>query len=547
VTLPKLGSSRLSRRVKGALAAQASASSDKPLEVELNPKQYRFHAHCGNYVRIGEREGYEFSYTLYGGAAGGGKTHAICESALLTASEEPGSVIAIMRNTRVNLEASTLRGVFLQFVCPEGSDKWNRLGIDWNKQDNIMTLHGTADPSRDLPPSQIWWLGAQSGDGQRDKSWEKFLSTQFSRIYCDEGGQLQESTVEILPSRCRLHRPGVVIRNEPVFKRDPLGNLVTDGNGDPVVDRVEPRRGYRLGIKFASNPSPNWLKTWFLDEKRYNHLFIPAGIGDNLHNLPIDYRRQFDSMPDYLRRRMLDGDWTAFEGQVWPGGVTPIHRLEGLELSSLSPKWWSAIMAVDPGLNDPTAAVWAVYRFDDDYQAIVFLADYLQREATVESHAANFRLIETRLGLDRWPSITRLIDPDANKRTLSGGPTQNVRSMFADQDFHFVNAPNGTEAKTLSMARALRIDPDRRHPVTDEPGAPLVFWRFPDCKASAANLNALEWDNSASRDGTQQWANRNKHLPDVQSYVTAWLRLREKKTERRPMPERYRIRYEEYA
>lgn len=530
------GSSRLSRRVKGALDAQAASAGDGPLEIELNPKQWRFHEHCGPYRIVGNREGYELSYTLYGGAASGGKTHAICESALLTAQEEPGSVIAIMRNTRVNLEASTLRGVFLQYVCKENGPRWNSLAIDWNKQDNIMTLHGTEDRKRGLPPSQIWWIGAQSGDGQRDKSWEKFLSTQFSRMYLDEACQINESVVNVLPSRIRLHRPGKLIRMEPIYQRDETGRVVTDAKGEPVVLREEPRHGYRLGIKMASNPSPNWLKTWFVDEKRKNHLFIPAFISDNRHNLSVGYEDTFDTMSDVMKRRMLDGDWSAFDDQVFPGGVSAAHRIHELDLSVISPNWWSAIMACDPGLNDPTAAVWAIYRFDGDFQTIIFLADYQQRESTVENHAVNFRRIEERLGLNRWPSITRLIDPDANKRTLAGGTTKTVRSMFLDHGLNFSNAPNSTEAKTFSMSSMLKPSDETCHPITGQRGCPKVFWNMPACSESAAAINALEWDTSVSRDGSQSWTNKNKHLPDVTTYITAYLWNRNRKTERRPMP-----------
>lgn len=527
----RFGGARLSRRDKAAQESLAAVarSCPNPVEFAMSPKQFDFHAHCGPYVTMDDGlEGYELSYDLYGGAAGGGKSRAACDSALLTCVEEPGSRIAIMRKTKRSLDISTKR-VFLDYACPENSEKWQRLGISWNKQDDLMTLLATGDASRGLPPSTIEWIGIQTSEGERNQAWERFLSTQYSRIYIDEAGESPEEIAAMLPTRCRLHRPGVVIR---------------------VDETGRPCKGYRLGLKFTSNPNPGWLKRWFIDpiplEEPYK--FIQSGISDNRKNLPPGYEKQFSHLPEYLRKRFLDGDWSAFEGQVFPGGVNGLHALDPIDATSLSPKWWNIIQAVDPGLNDPTAAVWAAYRFDDEYQAIVFLEDYLERESTVEGHAMRFREVEMRLGLDRFPHITRLIDPDANKRTLAAADRDaNVVRMFAEFGLHFQNAPNSTWAKTLTMSRALRTDPDRRHPATGEAGAPMAFFCLPACRRTAAAITDLQWDRYGGDEESQTWANRNKHLPDVATYVTAYLRTRERKTERRPMPSRYRMRYEEYA
>ena len=547
----KFGGSRQSRREKAAQEAlrEAAMTCPGPLEFTMSPKQYEFHAHCGEYRDDGVLPpGYELSHDLFGGAAGGGKSRAICDSALLTAYEEPGSRIAILRKTKKSLDAST-KQVFLDFACPEGGTKWTRLGISWNKQDDIMTLLATAAPDRDLPPSEIWWLGIQTSEGQRNEAWERFLSTQFSRIYIDEAAEAEEEIVAMFPTRCRLYRPGKIIRLEQIYRRDGAGNIETGPDGNPVVERVEPRYGYRLGMKYASNPAPNWLKRWFVDPKplREPYKFIQSKISDNRKNLPPGYEKTFERLPDYLRKRFLDGDWTAFEGQVFPGGVTELHVLRDIDPFSLSPKWWQIIQAVDPGLNDPTAAVWAAFRFDEHYRAIVFLEDYLERESTIEAHAMRFKAIEERLGLSRWRNIERIIDPEANKRSLTN-VEQTVRSMFADCGLFYENAPNGTDAKTFSMAKALEIDTERRNPMTGETGAPLVYFTMPGCRRTASALTDLQWSSVCGGDGGQEWVNRNKHLPDVATYITALLRTRERKTERgTAFRSRYSMRYEEYA
>lgn len=76
-------------------------------------------------------------------------------------------------------------------------------------------------------------------------------------------------------------------------------------------------------MRCASNPGDighGWVKKRFVDAVPGAGLlsveYIPAKVTDNPY-IGQDYIRQLQEKPEALRRAYLEGDWNAFEGQVF--------------------------------------------------------------------------------------------------------------------------------------------------------------------------------------------------------------------------------------
>jgi hypothetical protein len=106
----------------------------------------------------------------------------------------------------------------------------------------------------------------------------------------------------------------------------------------------------------ASNPDPGWLKYRFIDQKKEDHVFVPALPKDNPH-LPPDYVPRLQRVfPDEWQKRFLEGDWGAFEGA---NNVFPYAAIQD-----------ALIKTVRPGT--PKEIGVDVARYGDDESVIAF-------------------------------------------------------------------------------------------------------------------------------------------------------------------------------
>lgn len=451
----------------------------------MSPKQLEFH----NHAEVDKDGNPVIAYTYYGGGMGGGKSHAIGASALWKAVFEPGAQIAVFRLRETDVISTTLK-VFLGKVCIPGSELWNWCGIDWNKSKNTFTISRNQKPG--VPPSQIHFFGLTTSGGSNSESFGKLLSDEFTHVYIDEAYEIDEDIMGILPTRVRLSRPGMK---------------------------------YSYSIKICSNPAPGWIYEWFIGTPIPNSKFIQALFTDNLRNLPQEYASSFDRMTEAQRRRFKDGDHNAFDGQVWPGGVGDKHLIDPIEVASLRPEEWKFIQSVDPGLNDPTAALWCVYNYENDL--LIVLQEYELEETDVSDHATRFKIIESQIPFQYH--VTRIIDPAAGQRSLaSTDMASNVLRLFKRHGLYYKRAANSIQIKTISMNERLANSPLRCHPLTGKPGCPGILFVEEATKKTRKAISGMMWEET--RGEKPKWKNRNKHLVDCATYATAHL-SRSKKRE----------------
>jgi hypothetical protein len=86
--------------------------------------------------------------------------------------------------------------------------------------------------------------------------------------------------------------------------------------------------------------------------------FIPAKVYDNKILTAANplYVAQLMSLPEKLRKAMLDGNWDVFEGQYYPEFDREIHVVSPHEI----PQWWRRFRSLDYGLDCCACYWWAV-------------------------------------------------------------------------------------------------------------------------------------------------------------------------------------------
>ena len=228
--------------------------------------------------------------TLYGGAAGGGKSYGQIVDALLYALKYPGSKQLILRRTYRELERSLI-GTALT-VYPRGL-------YAYNASNHIMTFknHSIVD----------------FGFCHNENDVYIYQSAEYDVIRFDELTHFTEQMYLYLISRCR-------------------------GAND-----------YPKHIKSSTNPcgiGHAWVKSRFIDIAPPNTLytsangtriFIPATVQENrfLMDTDPDYIKRLENLSERDKQALLYGDWDIFEGQYfteWTG----ISVTQPIELPTIS-------------------------------------------------------------------------------------------------------------------------------------------------------------------------------------------------------------------
>lgn len=315
---------------------------------------------------------------LYGGAAGGGKSYAICWDALVRCLRYKGTHAYLFRRTYPELK-KTLIATMLQIVP-------KKLGRYRSGDYEMQLLNGSVIHFCHL---------SDEGEGLL-----KYQGAEIQWLYFDELTHFTQAMYEYL--RTRLRAP----------KRM---NIV------PCV-------------RCASNPGGpghSWVKAYFVDstdigkkivmreielldpdtgemiKQTTTVQYIPATVKDNPH-ISKDYWFELAQKPPKLRDALLYGKWDAFEGQAFPEFENdPAHYEDRIWTHVIAPfdipYWWPRYVSFDHGYSRPFSfGVWAV---DPDGRAYRYKELYGCKPG------------EPNTGLKKSPGeigrmLTELIDPE---------------------------------------------------------------------------------------------------------------------------------------
>lgn len=268
--------------------------------------------------------------TLFGGAAGGGKSYGQLVDALLYSLKYKKSKQIIFRSTFADLEKSLIRTSL--DLYPLSIAEYNSSKHTWKFKNGSIIDFGYIQYEKDV---------------------YQYQSAEYDVIRFDELTHFTEFMYTYLISRCRGANP------------------------------------YPKYIKSSTNPGGvghNWVKERFIDIGMPNtihtckmetgetttRIFIPSLVQDNKFMLIYDpdYIKRLDALPEKERKALKYGNWDIFDGQFFSEFRRDIHVVEPFEV----PKDWLIYFTMDYGL-DMLAGLWIAVDYNNN--AYVFREVYI--------------------------------------------------------------------------------------------------------------------------------------------------------------------------
>ena len=263
------------------------------------------------------------SEILYGGAAGGGKSHSIRWDGYEFCVRNPGCVAVLVRQTLPQLEKNHIRKVRTELPKALGEYNETKKVFRFANGSIMQFQHLEYDKDiNDFQGDEIHWLGI------------------------DEAALLKPEHIAEIRSRLRLGSW------KPREGEKRLPRLVMGSNpGGPAHLWLK---------KHFIDPSPPETVFDYVTEVRgravkKTRIFIPATMRDNSY-LDVEYEAQFSEMPEWKQKQFVDGDWNVVPGAYFDCWG-PEHVVEPFEV----PGWWPKWRSCDWGFATPfSVGEWTV-------------------------------------------------------------------------------------------------------------------------------------------------------------------------------------------
>jgi phage terminase large subunit len=384
--------------------------------------------------------------TMYGGAAGGGKSAAICAEAVTYCLEHPGARVYIFRRTIPELKQSILPEIYKQ--CADYMNVAH--GMKYNGQDRRFEFKNGST-------IQLAYL-----ENEVDKY--RYQSAEIHLLLFDELTHFLQDEYEYLKTRVR-------------------------GTG-----------GYPLKVMCATNPGNvghGWVKSYFIDvapsetmftdRQGRTRIFIPAKVSDHVSaEFVKSYTANLQAISDPdLRRALLEGDWDIFAGQAFGEWKRedeegkPYHVVQPFAI----PEHWVKWFAYDWGFNTYAAGTW--FARDPSADRIYVYREFYESAMPVSQQA------ETILMLDKYEQIRmRLADPSIWQHHGSVETGENVAQIFEKSGLIFQPANNDRKAGKNIIHEMLA-------PAAD--GLPRLQV-FSSCTNTIRTIPALPYDKNKPED-----------------------------------------------
>lgn len=401
--------------------------------------------------------------TLFGGAAGGGKSYGQLTDALLYALRYQKSKQIIFRSTFADLEKSLIR-VSLE-MYPQNIANYNSSKHTWKFANGSIIDFGYIQFEKDV---------------------YQYQSAEYDVIRFDELTHFTEFMYVYMISRCRGANP------------------------------------YPKRIKSSTNPGGvghAWVKERFIDigepnkihecqllpdsPKTSTRMFIPSLVTDNIFMLEYDpdYIDRLDALPEKERKALKFGNWDIHDGMFFPEFDRRVHVIEPF----IIPENWDRYIAMDYGL---------------DMFAVLFIAIDTKGKAYIynEIHKTNLIVSEARQALKsvmrHYKYRYKYAPPDLWNRNRDTG--KSTAELFHEGGVDLTKVSNNREAGWLNVKEWLKIK-KIRHEQTGELIEESNLKIFSNCLNLIKYLPQLQHDEKNPNDVAKE-PHEPTHITDALRY-----------------------------
>lgn len=420
------------------------------LDYRPTKKQKAFHASDADEV-------------LYGGAAGGGKSYAICWDAFMRCLKWPKTHAFLFRRTFPELEMTLVKTI--QQIVP------TQLGVYTQSFHEMRLINGSV--------LHFCHLSTEA-------DLNKYYGAEIHWLYFDELTHFTKGMYDLLRTRLR----------------------------------AEKKLGITPCVRSASNPGGpghSWVKQRFVDATNVGKdvlymdvessvlgttakrkiQYIPATVLDNPY-ITKDYVIELEQKPKALREALLQGKWDAFEGQAFPEFTDdPAHYADALFTHVIDPfpipLNWTRYVSFDHGYTRPFSfGCWAVdgdgraYRYKELYGCVPGEAN---TGVMITPHEIGYRLSEfledeVREGIH----VTGIADPAIWDRSRGTSVEEQIRQVLDAVTFR--KGDNTRMAGKMQLHERLKFDAD---------GRPMMYV-FSNCRDFIRTIPALTYDTRKVED-----------------------------------------------
>lgn len=390
---------------------------------EANPKQKRFYE--ARTMFIG-----------YGGAKGGGKTHAVRVKAALGAFTYPGIRVLILRKSYPELQSNHIEPM-LGMLPPE-----------------VISYNGTLHTIY-FENGSIIHFGHWSGDHSENE----YNGQEYDWIFMDEATQFTWRTFQYL---------GGLLRGVNDIPKRFYVTCNPGGVGHRWVKRLFIDKQY---ISDPDNPEAT--------ENPKDYTFIPATVEDNtaLMKSSPNYVKNLAQMPENIRKAYRYGDWDALGGNYFPEFSDALHVVPAFTI----PRNWKRYRAFDYGL-DMFACGW--FAVDEEGRSYMY-REFSAGDMIVQDAAAKMR--ELTLPNERI-EIT-FAPPDIWSRQKDSGKT--MAEIFLTNGIPIVRADNNRVQGHMLIKEALAPRAD---------GIPSLLFLEGRCRETVSDIQDIQSDEKNPND-----------------------------------------------
>lgn len=187
-------------------------------------------------------------------------------------------------------------------------------------------------------------------------------------------------------------------------------------------------------------PGHGWVKHKWKDQRAEGYGFVQALAQDNPY-LPESYYQQLLSLPEAMRKAYAEGNWDVFSGQVFTEFNDQFHTIDSFEI----PRHWTKWASLDWGFSKPYSVHW--YAMDDEKRIHVY------RELYGWGGAPNVGTKETALqvamkvsGMDKVP-----VYADPAMWIQDGHEGESLAETFQKQGIPMMKAENDRIAGKMQV------------------------------------------------------------------------------------------------